>query len=325
MPQASIRRYLRHGTLPQLSVFEAVARLGSFTRAGEELYLAQPTVSVQIRKLADTVGAPLFEQVGKKVHLTEAGRTLQAACGRVFGALADVEERLADLRTLKGGRLRLAVTTAAASFAPRLLGAFAKAHPGVEIALQIHNRQVLAERLAANADDLYLFANPLAELDLVTVPLVPNVLVAFAPPAHPLARERGISFARLAQEPFLMREPGSGTHAAVQAAFAAHDVTPLVRMELASNEAIRQALREGLGISILPRHSYGTCAEPQGLVELDVAGLPIEQHWQLAYARGKQLSSVIEGFVAFARAEAGSLVPATSSARRPPAGKPEKP
>ncbi|MGH8618953.1 MAG: LysR family transcriptional regulator [Burkholderiales bacterium] len=307
MPQTRIRRYLRHGTLPQLSVFEAVARLGSFTRAGEELYLAQPTVSVQVKKLAETVGAPLFEQVGKSVHLTDAGRTLYDGCHRVFDVFAEVEAQLAEVRGLKSGRLRLAVTTAAKYFAPRLLGAYSKAHPGIDISLQIHNRQVLTERLAANADDVYVFAQPPADLEVVTEPLLANPLVVFAPADHPLARARRIPFARIAGEPFLMREPGSGTHRAVQALFEAHGVVPRVRMELSTNEAIQQAILAGLGLSILPRHTYGIGTDSKSFAILDVTGLPMKEAWHLVYAKGKRIGGVAGSFIAFARAEAAAL------------------
>jgi DNA-binding transcriptional LysR family regulator len=313
MPQSKIRRYLRHGTLPQLSVFEAVARLGSFTRAGEELYLAQPTVSVQIRKLTETVGTPLLEQIGKRIHLTEAGETLYGACQQIFGVLGGVEDRLAAVRGLRGGRLRLAVTTGAKYFAPRLLGAFSQEYPDIEIALHIHNRQVLTERLAANADDLYIFATPPADLEIAVEPLLPNPLVAFAPATHPLARERQIPFARLAAEPFLLREPGSGTRQSALALFAEHGVSPRIRMELSTNESIKQAILAGLGVAILPQHTYGVGTDPEGLAILDVAGLPVAGHWRLVHARGKQLSPVAERFAAFAQREAAAF-------SNPPAG-----
>ncbi len=310
MPQSKIRRYLRHGTLPQLSVFEAVARHGSFTRAGEELYLAQPTVSVQVKKLSETVGAPLFEQIGKSVHLTEAGRELHAACIRLFGVLADVEDRLDGLRDLTSGRLRLAVTTAAKYFAPRLLGAYSRLHPGIDISLQIHNRQMLTERLAANADDVYLFAHPPTEIEVVSEPLLVNPLMVFAPIDHPLAKERRIAFARIADEPFLMREPGSGTHLAVQALFEAHGREPQVRMELSTNEAIKQAILAGLGLSILPQYTFGIGTDTEGFAVLEVEGLPMDEGWKIVHAKGKQLSGIAKSFIAFAHVEAAALAAA---------------
>ncbi len=310
MMQSSIRRYLRHGTLPQMSVFEAVARLGSFTRAGEELYLAQPTVSVQMKKLSETVGAPLFEQVGKAVHLTEAGRILYEGCDRMFATLGEMDDRLAALRGLKSGRLRLAVTTAAKYFAPRLLGAYSRAYPGIDISLQIHNRQVLMERLAANADDLYVFSHPPTDAEVFTEPLLPNPLVVYAPLDHPLAGAGRVPFATIAREPFLMREPGSGTHMAVQAMFEARGLEPLVRMELSTNEAIKQGILAGLGLSILPRHTFGIGTDPTGFAILEVDGLPMDEQWHLVYAKGKHLGGIPKSFIDFAHAEASALATA---------------
>ena len=316
-PQASIRRYLRHGTLPQLAVFEAVARLGSFTRAGEELHLAQPTVSVQIRKLSETVGTPLLELVGKQIHLTEAGRALYAASEQIFGVFKSVENQLLDTRGLKAGRLRLGATTAIKHFAPRLLAAFVRAHPGIEVALEIQNRQNLTARLAANADDVYLFARPPGDIGVVAEPLLANPLVIVAPAGHPLHVADTLPFACLAEEFFLLREAGSETHLAARALFIAHGLKPRVRMELSSNDAIREAVLAGLGLALLPRHTFSAAATSASLVELPVEGLPLDMHWHLVHAKGKQISPAAQHFIAFARAHAQALVASACSATAP--------
>src|SRR5262245_32219250 len=238
MPRSDIRRYLKHGTLPQLRVFEASARLGSFARAAEELHIAQPTASVQIRKLSETVGLPLFEQVGRRIYLTEAGKRVASGCNDVFHALSRLEETLADMRGLASGRLQIAVTSMARHFAPRLLGAFSELHPGIETSLHIHNRASLIERLAGNEDDLYMFAHPPEGREVVVQSILSNPLVVVARSDHPLAGARNVPFARLAQEPFLMREAGSGTRMVVQQLFARHGLAPRIRMELSTNEAI---------------------------------------------------------------------------------------
>lgn len=308
MPRTKIRRYLKHGILPQLSVFEAVARLGSYTKAAEELYLAQPTVSVQMKKLTDTVGLPLIEQIGKKVHLTSAGRALQATCEEVFGKLAALEDNLANIRGMDSGRLQVAVSTTGKYFAPRLLGAFVKLHPGIEVSLQIHNRATLIERLAQNLDDLYIFANPPTDIDVVTQIILPNPMVAYAAADHPLAREKRIPFARFAEEPFLMRERGSGTRMVAREIFLQHGLEPKVRMELSTNEAIKQAIIAGLGVSILSRYTLGLDVAQDQLVVLDVEGFPVERNWVFAYPAGKQLPMVAQGFMDFTRRMAKSLV-----------------
>jgi LysR family transcriptional regulator, low CO2-responsive transcriptional regulator len=308
MPQAKIRRFLKHGTLPQLRVFEASARLGSLTRAAQELNMAQPTASVQIKKLSEAVGLPLFEQVGKRIHLTEAGRLVYAGCNDVFGVLWRLEETLSAMRGLASGHLQLAVASTAKYFAPRLLGAFTERYPGIEASLQIHNRGELIERLANNEDDLYLFVNPPDGREVVVQAIMPNPLVVYARKDHPLARESNIPFARFAGEPFLMREPGSGTRSAVLDLFERHGLAPKVRMELSTNEAIREAILAGLGVSILSRYSLGLEREPAQLACLDVEGFPLERHWQFVYPVGKQLTVAARAFMDFARSEAKSLV-----------------
>jgi DNA-binding transcriptional LysR family regulator len=309
MPQPNIRRYLRHGTLPQLRVFEASARLGSFTLAAQELHVSQPTASVQIKKLSETVGVALFEQVGKRIFLTDAGQRLYEGCHEVFRAFSTIEEALSGMRALESGRLRLAVSTTGMSFAPRLIGAFADLHPGVETSIQVHNRQTLVQRLTNNADDLYLFADSPEMEDVVAQELLPNPLVVLARDDHPLAGERNIAFERLASEPFLIREEGSGARRITMRLFRSHALVPKIRMELGTNEAIKEGILAGLGITIMSRYTFGLDPELSRYVCLDVAGFPLENHWYLVYPSGKQLSTVARAFLDFARAEAKGMVP----------------
>ena len=301
MPQSRIRRYLKHGTLPQLSAFEAVARLGSYTRAAEELHMAQPTVSVQISKLTETIGLPLLEQIGKRIHVTESGRELVDACGEIFKVLVRIEDRFASIRGLESGRLRLAVSTTGSHFASRMLSAFVQQYPGIDVALQIHQRQTLLARIADNADDLYIFATPPKDGEVVVQQIMPNPMVVFARADHPLANERGITLERLAREPFLIREPGSGTRMVAQEIFAQHGLQPKLRMELSSNEAIKQAILAGLGVSILSQYTLGPGGEHQQLVTLDVEGFPLERHWYFVYPVGKNLPRAAQAFMDFTR------------------------
>jgi DNA-binding transcriptional LysR family regulator len=293
--------------LPQLLVFEAIARHGSFTRAAEELHLAQPTVSGHIRKLTDTVGVPLLEQVGKRVHATTAGRELYAACREIFRTLEGVEDALSDLRGLTAGTLRIASGTAGKRLATRLLAAFGNAHPEVEVSLRVNSRQELLARLAENADDLYLFSNPPADNEIVAQRILPNPLVALARTDHPLAREKAIPLARFAREPLLIREPGSGTRMLAERLFTSHGLAPQVRMELGSDEAIVEAVLAGAGVSILSRHSVQPLNGRGLLSALGVEGFPLESHWHFVYPVGKQLSFAAQSFLDLARVEAHRL------------------
>lgn len=307
MPQPNIRRYLKHGTLPQMRVFEASARLGSFARAAQELHIAPPTASVQIKKLSETVGFPLFEQVGKRIYLTEAGRRVYASCHDLFRALSCLEETLNEMRNLDSGHLQLAATSSAKYFAPRLLGAFIERYPGVETSLQIHNRSTLVERLKNNEDDLYLFADPPDHEEVIVQAILSNPLVVFARSDHAMAAEKDIPFVRLAREPFLIREPGSGTRMVTLKLFEQHGLTPKIRMELSTNEAIREAILAGFGVSILSRYTLGLEPERTRLVCLDVEGFPVQSHWHFVYSVGKHLSVAARAFMDFARVEAKSL------------------
>ena len=301
-PPAAMPDYLiRHATLRQLQVFEAIVRLGSFTRAAEELFLTQPTVSMQIKKLADSLGLPLFEHVGRNVRPTEAGLELYESCRRIFETLANLEMKMADLKGVKRGRLRLGVITTAKYFAPEVLGEFCKLYPGIEVALKVSNRDRILERINANEDDLYIMGQaPSDQLDVETHPFAPNPLAVMAPRDHPLAGKKKIPLARIAEEPLILREPGSGIRDATLKLFDQAGLRPQVRMELGSNEAIKHAIVGGLGLSVLSLHTL-TLEGPDGpVVMLDVEGFPLMRQWYIVYPRGKELSLVAQAFLEFA-------------------------
>lgn len=290
---------MRHATLRQLQVFEAITRHLSFTRAAEELYLTQPTVSMQIKQLTDTVGMPLFEQIGKRIHLTEAGKELQKLCREIFDSLERFEMSIADRKGLKQGRLRLAVITTAQYFAPRVLGAFYQRHPGIEVSLKVTNRERVLERMTQNLDDLYILGQPPENLDAHSQSFLENPLVVLASSKHPLVHRKRISLKRIAEEPFLMRESGSGTRMATQRLFDKHKIAPRIRMELGSNEAIKQAIVGGLGVAVLSRHCLALEGETGPLRILDVQGFPIRRQWYLVYPEGKQLSIAAQTFYTY--------------------------
>jgi len=281
---------LNQATLHQLKVFEAAARHGSFTRAAEELFLTQPTVSMQIKQLTKSVGLPLFEQVGKKLYLTQAGKELFVTCRQIFENIAQFEMKIADLKGLKQGQLRLAVITTAKYIIPRLLGPFCQLYPGIDISLQVTNHEYILERMTNNLDDLYIMSQIPEHPDVNFEPLLENPLVVFAPLNHPLSREKNIPIERLGEEPFIMREPGSGTRQAVQNLFEEYGVKVKVKLELGSNEAIKQAIVGGLGISVLSRHTILSDACEYSI--LDVEHFPIKRTWYVVYPAGKQLSIV---------------------------------
>ncbi|MGB3491506.1 MAG: LysR substrate-binding domain-containing protein [Elainellaceae cyanobacterium] len=296
-----------HATLHQFKVFEATARHGSFTRAAEELYLTQPTVSMQVKQLTKALGLPLFEQVGKRLYLTDAGRELYSTCQEIFDRLEQLEMRVADFKGMKQGRLRLAVITTAKYFVPRLLGPFCQRYPGIDVSLIVTNHERAIDRLANNQDDLYVMSQLPAHIDIKAHPFLNNPLVVMAPKSHPLARERNISLERLAQEPFIMRESGSGTRKAVQDMLEHNEIEVKVRLELGSNEAIKQAIAGGLGLSVLSCHTLTPEGNTGELTILDVVGFPIERQWYVVHLGSKPLSVVASTFLDYLKAEATGL------------------
>jgi DNA-binding transcriptional LysR family regulator len=284
-------------SLRQLQIFTAVAQNLSYTRAAEELHLTQPAVFAQVKQLEEGVGMPLLERIGRQIHLTNAGREVLATCRETLDALERMEMRLADMQGLKRGRLRVAIVTTAKYLVPRLLGEFCARYPGIEAALTVTNREKLLARLAGNEDDLVVLGTPPENLDVVAMPIADNPLVVLARQDHPLARSSSIPLARLAEEPFILREPGSGTRLAVERHFAQHGLKPRVRMELGSNEAIKQAIAGGLGVSVLSSHTVALEGEHGILQTLDVEGFPLLRQWYVAYLASKHLSAVAETFL----------------------------
>ena len=299
---------LKHATLHQLKVFEEVARSGSFTKAAEEMFLSQPTVSQQIKQLTKAVGIPLFEQIGKRIYLTDAGKEVLSVCKDISEKMSQLEMTLADLKGLKQGNLRLAVITTAKYFVPRLLGQFRHRYPGIKIALQVTNRKQVLDRLSENVDDLYILGQPPEGLDINLRPILENALVAIAPSDHPLAGEKNITLQRFAQEPFIIREAGSGTRMAVEQFFAENRVEMNVEMEIGSNEAIKHAIVGGLGISVLSRHVLALEGTRGPLTILDVEGFPIQRHWYIVYPSTKQLSVVASTFLEYLLNEGKQMI-----------------
>lgn len=262
---------------------------------------------MQVKQLTKALGLPLFEQVGKKLYLTDAGRELYTTCQEVFERLDQLEMCVADLKGMKQGRLRLAVITTTKYFIPRLLGPFCRQYPGIDVSLIVTNHEQAIERLASNQDDLYVMSQMPENIDVKSYPFLDNPLIVLAPKDHPLAHEKKIPLTRLAEEPFIMRESGSGTRRAVQSLFDQHNIEVKVRLELGSNEAIKQAIAGGLGLSVLSCHTLTPDGQGGDLTILDVEGFPIERQWYVVHLGSKQLSIVASTFLDYLQAEAQHL------------------
>ena len=301
-PPISMPDYLiRHATLRQLQVFEAIVRHGNFTRASEELFLTQPTVSMQVKKLTDAMGLPLFESVGRGVKPTQAALELYEACRAIFETLANLEMKIADIKGIKRGRLRLCVVTTAKYIAPELLGEFSHMHQGIEVSLKVTNRDRVIDRMQANEDDLYIMGQaPTDELPVDAYAFAPNPLVVMAPRNHHLVGKKRIPLSTIAEEPLILREPGSGIRDVTLRLFAEAGLKPKIRMELGSNEAIKHSIVGGLGLSILSLHTLTLEGSGGPVVVLDVEGFPIQRQWFMVHPKGKELSIVARAFLEYA-------------------------
>ena len=288
---------IHHATLHQLKIFDAVARHLSFARAAEELHLTPPAISIQVKQLADVIGQPLFEQIGKKISLTPAGNASWATCRDVLDRLEQLAQELAALQGLKKGNLKIATLATAKYFIPRLLGEFCIRHPGVDAALYMGNREALLERLARNQDDLYILGQPPENLNVVSAPFADNHLVVISSPDHPLTREKNIAPSRLKDIPFILRESGSGTRLASEKFFENHGVTLKARMELGSNEAVKQVVAGGLGMAVLSASTLRGELSSGELVVLDVLGFPLDRKWYMVYPAGKHLTPATKVFM----------------------------
>lgn len=287
---------LRHTTLHQLRIFLSVARHGSFARAAAAMHLSPPTLSLQVKQLSETVGQPLFEQLGKKIFLTAAGQTLAQACEDIENRMERLSQDLAMLQGVERGSLRVAILTTVKYTVPKLLGSFCVAHPGIDVAMQVGNRENLLQRLGSNQDDLYIMGQPPEHMDVVCEPFADNPLVLVAPPGHPLAGQRRIAPQRLAKEPFILREAGSGTRLTSERYFGEQGVTITPRLEVSSHEAIKQVVAGGLGVAVVSASTVVSELALGELVQLDVKGFPLMRHWYVVYPRGKHLSPAAQAF-----------------------------
>ncbi|MEX3814484.1 LysR substrate-binding domain-containing protein [Paraburkholderia sp. BR13439] len=286
-----------HLTLRQLQVFEASARHLSFSRAARELHLTQPGVSSQLKQLEAIVGMPLFEQVGRQVFLTAAGKELYNHTRLLQQQLSVLEESLDQLRDTKQGKLKVSLVSGTANpLALQLIAKFTRAFPGVTVSLSVGNRECVLNELATNETDVAIMGAPPEGQGLVAVHVASNPLVMIAPPDHALARERRIALSTIERETFLMRESGSGTRRAVERFFAEHRINLRPGMEVSSNEAIKWAVQAGMGLSVVALATIMAELETLRLKVLDVENFPILRYLYLVHRESKQLSSAACAF-----------------------------
>ena len=290
---------MRHVTLRMLRVFAAVARQSSVTAAAKELHLTQPAVTMQVKELERSCGAPLFERLGRRIYLTEAGRELAACAANVTENLRETQEQLDALRGLKKGLLKLGAVSTAKYFAPALLAAFTRLHSDVNVRFSVGNREETVRHLAENEIDLAIMGRPPREIETLAEPFARHPLIIIAAPSHPLAGKRRVPLKKLESERFLIREEGSGTRASMERVFAQAQLTYQASMEMNSNETIKQTVIAGMGISFISAHTVGLELKARKLAALDVVGLPVVRDWFVIHRKDKRLSPIAAAFRSF--------------------------
>lgn len=305
---SNVPRKLRNVSFKQLQVFKSIATTGSFTAAARELYLTQPSVSTQMKKLEDAIGTPLFEQVGRRMHLTDCGHQLSNACEDLFKTLEQFETYVAGRQGIAGGTLTFAGVTTTEYFAPVLLGVFGSRYPEVNVSLSIVDRGTLLYRMQNNRDDLYLIDQLPDDIELVTIPFLENPLVVVSNPTHRLAHRKKIDIRELQDENFLLREEGSGTRIALKRFLIGQNITLKVAMQLSSNEALKRAVSSGMGLSILSKYAVAQECNRKDLTILDVTGFPLIDHWYIVHSKDKHMPPAGSAFLRFLHEEGKSIV-----------------
>jgi LysR family transcriptional regulator, low CO2-responsive transcriptional regulator len=288
---------MKNVTLRQLRVFAAVARHRSFARAAEELHLTPPAISMQVKELEEQVGLPLFDRSGRSVSLTTVGEYVLAHARRVLAVMKDAEDMVARFRGLQGGQLNIGMVSTAKYFLPRLLAQFRADHPNVEVRLHVGNNREQLVRLMQNNDvELTVMGRPPKEMATRAEPFAmhPHVLVTALD--HPFAQMELVPAQALAREGFIVREQGSGTRAALEEFMDEHRLGVRVVMEMASNEAIKQAVMAGMGVSLLSLHTLGLELKHRLIATPEVEGLPVMRRWHVVNNAAKTLSPAAEAF-----------------------------
>ena len=279
----------------QLRLFKALAETGSVTAASRIMHVTQPTASMQIRELSGAVGMPLFEYVGKRIYLTEAGKALALSAQSISQEWESFEQTIASLNGLKTGSLKIAVVSTAKYFIPGLVGSFCKDYPDVDISLEVLNRDAVVARLEKNMDDIVIMTKPPGHLEIHDEIFLENPLVCIAPKDHPLTK-RKININDLANEYFVMREMGSGTRMSCDMFFKQAKMTPKIRLNLGSNEAIKHSVGAGLGFSIVSVHSLNEHDLRDMVTILEISDFPIKSQWHIVTLKGRKLSPIAKIF-----------------------------
>lgn len=292
---------LRHLTFRLLEVFSYVVKTGSVTEAARQLHLTQPTVSLQLKRLSETVGEALFHHDKQGLQLTDTGQIVYAAALDMLGRVNDLQEQLDSVQAGLYGKFSIAMVNTAQYVLPRLLGPYSQTFPDVDLTLEIGNREQVLQRFNQQLDDIYIFSHPPALDHAGAARFLRNPLVIIAAQDHPLANNEQLDMRDLMQERFLLREPGSATRMLFDGWLQTQGLQLNRTLQMASNEAIRVGVAAGMGIAVISRHVLP--AGVTGVVELSIRGFSLESHWHFIVRRDRRLPHAAKRFLSFADAQ----------------------
>ncbi len=308
MKDLDLRLLSKLGTLRQLEIFLKVAELQSIARASEQLHLTQPSVSMQVKKLSEAIGLPLYEVIGKRLKLTEAGQEVAQAGRKVFEVIDNLGERVDELKGLHAGTLSIAVVTTAKYFIPYVLAPFCELYPGVKVKFNVGNRSEIMQRLSENRDDIYFFSELPEDLDIKSYPFLPNPIAVIASTTHHLAARKRLQWKDIENERFVVREAGSSASICVENYLSSQHVSIRDSLIIQSNEAIKHAVMANMGLGIISAYILSN-ADADGITQLNVKGFPIQSEWRIVHLSDKKLSPVAERFLDFMLTNARDLLP----------------
>jgi DNA-binding transcriptional LysR family regulator len=300
---------MRNVTLKQLRMIAAAATGRSFAAAADALHVTPPAVTAQMKLLEDEVGLPLFERDSTGLVATSAGQEMLDAARRIEAVLREARESIEAMRSPEGGRVTVGVVSTAKYFAPRLLAAFAREHPRVELELVVGNRSDILSRFEAGGFDLSIMGRPPVEVALESALIGDHPHVVVAAPDDPLAGLPDLGPDRLAGRTFLVREAGSGTRTLMEHFLARAGLAPKIGMEIGSNETIKQAVIAGLGLTFISAHTVAAEIEDHRLVVLDVAGLPMWRRWYVVRLARKRPLPATRALVDFVTTRGAEFLP----------------
>lgn len=301
---------MRNLTLRQLRSVQAIDQHRTIAAAARHIGLTAPAVTLQVKQIEDEFGLPIFDRTSDGMRLTSAGAAVLAAANAIETTLRSLSNEIDAIKGLRSGSIRLGVVSTAKYFAPRLIAAFRKQYPDIDIRLTVGNRSEIVADLRSYRLDIALMGRAPTEFPVDSVVFGDHPLVMIAAPDHPLAGARAIDRERLLEETILIREPGSGTRSSLDIFFADHPgAIEAHTSEMGSNETIKQAVMAGLGIAFISAHTIEFEVEMKRLAVLDVAGMPIRRQW-FAVCRRERVSAPAElAFKTFLTKQGAALLP----------------